>query len=80
MYFCDLALGAIYGANIPSGHNMEELNWSASAVQEVFLSFMPRNYVLYGSQKLLTLRNQGMASEKRPCKVKTLSSWVRSTK
>lgn len=51
MYFCDIALGASYGADIPSGHTLEEFNWSAMAVQEVFLTFMPRKYVLDGTRK-----------------------------
>lgn len=51
MYFCDLALGASHGADIPNGHTREEFNCSATAVNEVFLTFMPRKYVLDGTRK-----------------------------
>ena len=51
MHFCDMALGASYGADIPSGHTREEFNASTTAVRDVFLTFMPRKYVLDGTRK-----------------------------
>jgi hypothetical protein len=51
MYFCDLALGASFGADIPSGHTREEFNCSATAAYEVFLTFMPSKYILDGTRK-----------------------------
>lgn len=51
MYFCDLALCASHGADIPNGHTREDFNCSATAVEAVFLTFMPRKYVLDGTRK-----------------------------
>lgn len=51
MYFCDLALSASYGADIPSGHTPEEFNRSTTAFRDVFLTFMPAKYVLDGTRK-----------------------------
>jgi hypothetical protein len=51
MYFCDLAIGATFKAEIPRGHSREEFNASTTGVGEVFLSLMPRKYVLDGTRK-----------------------------
>jgi hypothetical protein len=51
MFFRDLSIGASRYAAMPKGHTARDFNFSAHAVQEIFLTFMPRKYLLDGMAK-----------------------------
>jgi hypothetical protein len=51
MYFRDLDIHASDYAKMPKGHTARDFNFSAHAVQEIFLTFMPRKYLLDGMGK-----------------------------
>lgn len=51
MFFRDLSIGASHHATMPKGHTNRDFNFSCHAVQEIFLTFMPRKYHLDGTAK-----------------------------
>jgi hypothetical protein len=51
MNFRDLSIHASDYAKMPKGHTIREFNFSTHAVQEIFLTFIPRNYRLDGMAK-----------------------------
>jgi hypothetical protein len=51
MFFRDLSIYASHYAEMPKGHSMRDFNFSTHAVQEIFLTFMPRKYLLDGMAK-----------------------------
>lgn len=51
MFFRDLSIHASDHAKMPKGHTPREFNLSTHAVQDIFLSFMPRKYLLDGMAK-----------------------------
>jgi hypothetical protein len=59
MFFRDLNIHASHHATMPKGHTVRDFNCSSHAVQEIFLTFMPRKYLLDGMAKTnLTLGPQ----------------------
>jgi hypothetical protein len=51
MFFRDLSIGASHYATMPKGQTNRDFNFSCHAVQEIFLTFMPRKYLLDGMAK-----------------------------
>jgi|SRR5579884_2407731 len=51
MFFRDLSIHASDHAKMPKGHTARDFNLSTHAVQEIFLTFMPRGYLLDGMAK-----------------------------
>ena len=51
MFFRDLSIHASDYAKMPKGHTVKAFNFSTHAVQEIFLTFMPRKYLLDGMAK-----------------------------
>lgn len=51
MFFRDLSIHASHHAEMPKGHSVRDFNFSTHAVQEIFLTFMPRKYPLDGMAK-----------------------------
>ena len=51
MFFRDLSIHASHHATMPKGLTVRDFNFSTHAVQEIFLTFMPRKYLLDGMAK-----------------------------
>jgi hypothetical protein len=51
MFFRDLSIHASHHAEMPEGHSVRDFNFSAHAVQEIFLTFMPSKFFLDGMAK-----------------------------
>lgn len=51
MFLRDLSIHASHHAEMPKGQSVRDFNFSAHAVQEIFLTFMPRKYLLDGMAK-----------------------------
>ena len=51
MYFRDLSIAASSYSKMPKGRTARDFNFSTHAVQEIFLAFMPRKYLLDGMGK-----------------------------